>query len=222
VINTLLPIVGIKVLIRKLNEKDLESLYALEIDDHVKRYVGGPVTTPQQEWIEGMAGLCSTPNAALPLIVIYKVSGDFAGRASLSPVPLSRSWEIQVLIAKKYWSQRLGREVTELLMGVAIDDLKASSVVAIVDPKNEASLTLAKDLGFTMSRRSNLTDGTMDTMCSSVNLECCRRASKIKSSLIFKEFLVAQIRRGTFRRLRPGCYLMMSATAPCRPDDPRR
>ena len=34
-------------------------------------------------------------------------------------------------------------------MGVAIDDLKASSVVAIVDPKNEASLTLAKDLGFT-------------------------------------------------------------------------
>jgi [ribosomal protein S5]-alanine N-acetyltransferase len=149
VINTLLPIVGIKVLIRKLNEKDLESLYALEIDDHVKRYVGGPVTTPQQEWIEGMAGLCSTPNAALPLIVIYKVSGDFAGRASLSPVPLSRSWEIQVLIAKKYWSQRLGREVTELLMGVAIDDLKASSVVAIVDPKNEASLTLAKDLGFT-------------------------------------------------------------------------
>ena len=106
-INTLLPIVGIKVLIRKLNEKDLESLYALEIDDHVKRYVGGPVTTPQQEWIEGMAGLCSTPNAALPLIVIYKVSGDFAGWASLSPVPLSRSWEIQVLLQRSIGANAL-------------------------------------------------------------------------------------------------------------------
>jgi hypothetical protein len=41
-IDALLPIVGTKVLIRKLNEKDLESLYALEIDDDVKRYVGGP------------------------------------------------------------------------------------------------------------------------------------------------------------------------------------
>jgi hypothetical protein len=71
-IDALLPIVGTKVLIRKLNEKDLESLYALEIDDDVKRYVGGPVTRPQQEWIEGMTGLCSTPYAVLPLIVKYK------------------------------------------------------------------------------------------------------------------------------------------------------
>jgi len=34
-------------------------------------------------------------------------------------------------------------------MGAAFDDLNASSAVAIVDPKNEASLTLVKDLGFT-------------------------------------------------------------------------
>jgi RimJ/RimL family protein N-acetyltransferase len=46
-----------------------------------------------------------------------------------------------VLVAKKYWGQRLGREVTELLMGVAFRDLEAFSVAAIVDPSNEASLT---------------------------------------------------------------------------------
>ncbi len=34
-------------------------------------------------------------------------------------------------------------------MGVAFDDLEAFSVAAIVDPSNEASLTLVKDLGFT-------------------------------------------------------------------------
>ena len=61
---------------------------------------------------------------------------------------LSPSQQIQVLIAKKYWSQGIGREVTELLMRVAFDGLKAASVVAIVDPNNKASLSLIKGLGF--------------------------------------------------------------------------
>jgi [ribosomal protein S5]-alanine N-acetyltransferase len=154
-IDSLLPITGTRVLIRKLNNEDLNQLYELESDQHVKHYVGGPVTRSRQEWIEGMAGLCSSPYAALPLVITCKATGNFAGRASLSLASLSlkdkkeQCWEIQVLIAKKYWGQRLGREVTELLMGVAFHDLEARSVAAIVDPSNEASLALVKDLGFT-------------------------------------------------------------------------
>ena len=39
----LTPIVGKKVIIRSMSEGDLEQLYALETDEAVKRYVGGPV-----------------------------------------------------------------------------------------------------------------------------------------------------------------------------------
>jgi hypothetical protein len=44
-----LPIEGTNTLIRELEESDLESLYALEVDEDVKRFVGGPVTKPKQE-----------------------------------------------------------------------------------------------------------------------------------------------------------------------------
>jgi RimJ/RimL family protein N-acetyltransferase len=146
----LLPIEGEKVLIRKSYKKDLELLYALDVDEDVKRYVGGPVTRPRQEWIEGMQRLfAQPPTAALPLVVISKATGGFAGRASLSPKDTTgQYWEIQVLIARKYWGQRLGREVVILLMGVAFDACKASTVIAVVDPNNTASRALVDALGF--------------------------------------------------------------------------
>lgn len=141
-----LPIVGTKVLIRNLDPEDPQSLYELEIDEDVKRYVGGPLTTSRQDWIERT----KRPDAVLPLIVTWKTTGDIVGRASLSRVaPFSQSWKIQALIVKKYWGQRLNREVTELLMRVIFDDLEACSVIAIVLPQNEASLALVEKLGFT-------------------------------------------------------------------------
>ena len=154
-IDSLLPIMGPRVLIRGLSTEDLEALYELEIDEDVKQYVGGPVTRPRQEWIDVMAELCSSPFAILPLIIACKLTGEFVGRASLSFASLAlknkeeRCWEIQVLIAKKYWGRHLGQEVTKLLMDAAFDDLGALSVAAIVDPRNEASVALVKGLGFT-------------------------------------------------------------------------
>jgi ribosomal-protein-alanine N-acetyltransferase len=125
-------------------------LYALDVDEEVKRYVGGPLTRPREEWMEGMRRLIANPEAAaLPLVVISKATRGFAGRASLSPKDGERKcWEIQVLIARKYWGERLGREVVTLLMGVAFDDRKASSVIAVVDPNNTASRALVDALGF--------------------------------------------------------------------------
>ncbi len=58
-------------------------------------------------------------------------------------------FEIQVLLAKNYWGKHLGREATELLMDVAFNCIKASSVITIVHPENAASLALVEDLGFT-------------------------------------------------------------------------
>ncbi len=53
-----------------------------------------------------------------------------------------------MLISRKYWGQRLGREAAELLIGVAFRTLEASSVVAMIDPDNKASLNLFEELGF--------------------------------------------------------------------------
>jgi hypothetical protein len=89
------PIVGEKVTIRSLSEGDLDRLYALEIDEDVKRYVGGTVKGPREEWIAGMRR-----NLDLLLCVTVKATGDFAGRASLTQPGLpSEEAGLQVLRA---------------------------------------------------------------------------------------------------------------------------
>ena len=47
--------IGKTVIMRSLSEDDLEQLYALETDESVKQYVGGPVKKRREEWIAGMS-----------------------------------------------------------------------------------------------------------------------------------------------------------------------
>jgi hypothetical protein len=75
-----LPIIGQKVVIRKLSEDDLDEMYDLESDPCVKRYFDGPSKTPREQWIAGMRGQL---NCTSTLAVTEKSSGDFAGRAAL-------------------------------------------------------------------------------------------------------------------------------------------
>jgi hypothetical protein len=106
-----LPIIGTAIVIRAMREEDVEALYNLDTDKDVKRYVGGALTRPRQECVEGMRGFCTTPGAVLPLIVACKVTGNFVGRAVLSPEDTDKQcFEIQVLLAKNYWGKHLGRE----------------------------------------------------------------------------------------------------------------
>ncbi|MGA7453052.1 MAG: GNAT family N-acetyltransferase [Rhodoplanes sp.] len=146
---TYLPtsLVGKTVIMRSLSEDDLEQLYALETDESVKQYVGGPVKKRREEWIAGMSR--SLGQSRQPLCVTAKATGDFAGRASLSypGLPLEES-ELQVLIARRYWRSGFGYEVSELLISTAFDRLGARSVVAVVHPENTASRKMCEKLGF--------------------------------------------------------------------------
>lgn len=145
-----LPIIGATILIRAMQEQDIELVYNLDADEDVKRYVGGALTRPKEEWIERMRQLSTSQVATLPLIIACKDTGDFVGRAALSSTDFDKQrFEIQVLLARNYWGRRLGREVTELLIGVAFNSIKASSVIAVIHPEHEASLALVKNLGFT-------------------------------------------------------------------------
>jgi ribosomal-protein-alanine N-acetyltransferase len=137
------------VVIRKLYKKDVKQLYTLETDKDIKRFVGGPIKRERDEWIAGMRQLIGNRQAILPLSIIHKDSGEFVGRASLFLKDLDEPcWEIQILIAKKYWGDRLGREVCELLMTAAYGTLGTRSIIAIVDPDNAASRALVEDFGF--------------------------------------------------------------------------
>jgi ribosomal-protein-alanine N-acetyltransferase len=144
-----LPLEGERVIVRKLYKRDIEALFDLDSDGEVKRYVGGPVTKPRQEWIDGMRQLVGRRNAVVPLCVADKKTNEFIGRTSLTIKDMDEQcWEIQVLMGKKYWGKRLGREVCQLLMTAANGILGARSVIAVIDPRNAASRALVDAFGF--------------------------------------------------------------------------
>ena len=144
----ILPLTGLKVVIRKLYQRDIPKLYDLEADPDVKRFVGGVVRLPKDEWVDGMRQLMQSPLAVLPFTILDKESGDFVGRTTISDKDSDGVWEIQILIAKQYWGKRLGREVCELVMSALYRDLGAKSVIAVVDPNNKASRALVEAFGF--------------------------------------------------------------------------
>jgi [ribosomal protein S5]-alanine N-acetyltransferase len=138
------PMTGPHIEVRKLRKHDIPKLYDLETDPDVKRYVGGVVKRPKEEWVTGMRLRMQRPSDVLPFAIIDKAAGDFVGRATISPKDCDGSWEIQILIAKRYWGKRLGREVCELLMTALYRDLGAQSIVAVVHPDNKASRALVE------------------------------------------------------------------------------
>ena len=142
------PLMGSNIVIRKLYKRDIPKLYDLETDPDVKRYVGGVVKRPKDEWVAGMRQLTKSSLAVLPFTILYRETGDFVGRATIFEKDGDNSWEIQILIAKRYWGKHFGREACEILMAVLYGDVGAKSIIAVVDPDNKASRALVEAFGF--------------------------------------------------------------------------
>jgi [ribosomal protein S5]-alanine N-acetyltransferase len=143
-----LPLIGKRITVRAAVVEDLEDWYQLESDKDVKRYVGGPVTQSRDDWISGMRRAIDR-GGLLSHVVAVKPTGTFAGRARLTQYDAcSLDWEIQVLIAKSYWGERLGRDTSEILIRAGFDFLPAAGIVAVIHPENEPSLKLFETLGF--------------------------------------------------------------------------
>lgn len=147
-----LPKSAENVVVRHLERKDLDELYTIETDPEVKRYLHGPVSTPREEWILGMASrltpsMGSEFSQCVPFAVVARDGLRFAGRAAI-PVSGLSEHEIQVVISKDYWRRHFGRDVCRILIGAAFDELVAERVVGVVHPENSKSLNLLQSLGF--------------------------------------------------------------------------
>jgi ribosomal-protein-alanine N-acetyltransferase len=140
-----LPLVGKRAVVREAVIGDLEAWYQLEADQDAKRYLGGPVKRSKEEWIAGARRLIER-DELLTWVVAPKTTGAFAGRVRL--VSYHPDFEIQVVIAKAHWGERLGKEASELLIQAAFDLPGTTAVKAVIHPDNHRSKTLFRKLGF--------------------------------------------------------------------------
>jgi RimJ/RimL family protein N-acetyltransferase len=163
-----LPIVGARLTIRAGTEQDLEDWYLLETDPDVKRYVGGPVTRPRDQWLAGIRGWIQR-REMLHAVVAVNASGAFAGRALLSRNdPNSKERELQVLIAKTHWGERFGSEASELLIRAGFKR-GAPGISAVVYPRTGRAWRSSRPLVSRALAGNRRIDGTTGTLSSGLN-----------------------------------------------------
>jgi ribosomal-protein-alanine N-acetyltransferase len=60
--------------------------------------------------------------------------------------------EVAYLLAKEYWGQGLGTEAAQAILHYAFEQLNLSRLICMIDPENQASVNVARNIGMTLEK----------------------------------------------------------------------
>jgi [ribosomal protein S5]-alanine N-acetyltransferase len=149
--------------LRRLTLNDLDALAAIYADEDVLAY---EQTKEELEWIINIYygqygfGLWATT---------LKETNEFIGRCGLLPWTIDGREEVEVayLLAKEHWGRGLGTEAARAILAYGFEELHLSRLICLIDPANEASVTVAMKIGMSLEREADI-DGEPTLVYSAV------------------------------------------------------
>ncbi len=143
------PLVSSRLLLRRLEESDLDALYAFMGDIEVM-YAWEYTFTREDvfSWIERMRSF-PNPELGYRALCLKGQEDRIIGQAGILPKTIfgKESREIGYILDKRYWHRGYATEACALLLDHAFDNLGAGEVHALIRPMNTASLAVAGRLG---------------------------------------------------------------------------
>lgn len=144
--------------LRRLVPEDLDALYALYRDPEIRRYFPeGTLTLDETreelEWFLG--GHPRRPELGL-WATIYRPTGQFIGRCGLLPWTIGGREEVEVayLLDKAFWGRGLAAEAARGIVGYAREALGLARLICLIDPRNSASIGVARSVGMALEREA--------------------------------------------------------------------
>ena len=130
-----------------------DELAAIYADPEVARYIGGDAldaegTRAQVERFEGIWRERGYGQSAM----LERDTGRMIGRAGLHPWPGWGELELGYALARDRWGSGLAREACVVWLDWAFAHLPVDHLIAVIQPANAASVTLAERLGFGFDR----------------------------------------------------------------------
>jgi ribosomal-protein-alanine N-acetyltransferase len=145
-----------RLILRRLEPGDLDSLYALYRDPEVRRYFPEGILTFEEtkeelEWF--LNGHPEHPELGL-WATILKEDNRFIGRCGLLPWTIDGKPEVEVayLLAKEHWGKGLGTEAAQGVLNYGFDRLNLSRLICLIDKENRASIQVATKIGMRFER----------------------------------------------------------------------
>lgn len=141
-----------RVLVRPLEERDLEALMAVNGDEQVTRflpYAAWRSMDDARAWLVRMRAL-EAPGTARQYTVLDRATATPIGTCLLFRfVEASRRAELGYVLGRAHQGRGLMREALTALLDGAFGPLDLRRVEAEVDPRNHASTRVVEALGFT-------------------------------------------------------------------------
>lgn len=145
-----------RLIMRRLEPGDLDSLYALYQDAEVRRYFPeGTLTLDETreelEWF--LNGHPEHPELGL-WATILKENSRFIGRCGLLPWTIDGQYEVEVayLLAKECWGKGLGTEAAQAVLDYGFERLQLPRLICLIDRDNQASIRVAEKIGMAFEK----------------------------------------------------------------------
>jgi RimJ/RimL family protein N-acetyltransferase len=152
-----------RLVLRRLVLEDLDALFELYRDQEIRQYFPDGVlsyaqTKEELEWF--LNGHPRFPELGL-WATVNKATGEFMGRCGLLPWTIEERQEVEVayLLGKKFWGQGFATEAALAIVQYAFEQLDLSRLICLIDPKNLASVNVAKRIGMHFEQKVDGIDG---------------------------------------------------------------
>ena len=154
-----------RLLIRHPLEKDLDAIVALWTDPDVTHYLGGPRDGDMV--MDFFQQYATDPQAVLEeelelwWSIIEQKSGEFVGLNSIleKDVEGETVFDLGYFLLPSFWDQGYATEASRQVIQFAFRKLDLASLVAIIDPRNKASQSVAIKLGMKLEHEVPRSDG---------------------------------------------------------------
>lgn len=141
-----------RLILRRLDEWDVEEIYALRSDPEVMRFIRAPqnrletvnwLNLVSSRWANDGIGFCA---------IIEKQTNKFVGWCGLWRLNETNELEIGYAINKDDWGKGFATEAARFFLLYAFEQLKPDKIVAVAEPENLSSRRVMEKIGMKFVR----------------------------------------------------------------------
>ena len=136
-----------RLILRRLDERDVEVIFAMRSDPEVMRFIRAPqnlvetvnwLNLVSSRWASDGIGFCA---------IIEKQTDEFSGWCGLWRLKETNELEIGYAIARDAWGKGYATEAAHAFLQYAFEQLKPDKIVAVAEPENVSSRRVMEKLG---------------------------------------------------------------------------
>ncbi len=137
-----------RLLLRELEESDLDALAEIYGNAEVMRYIGNGVTFSREQTLGSIKRWreYQKQKGFSNWAVIEKASGLLTGKCGFNEIP-GNDIEISYLFAKAHWGKGIATEISKAVLEYGFNVVGLERVVALAYPQNIASIKVIEKLG---------------------------------------------------------------------------